>query len=67
MFDLTYTYKFRNMEADSSLEPVSCITEIYLPARRYAEAIKGGSASIELSDGHWNYNESVGRPDTSLG
>ena len=58
MFDLSYTYKFRN-SSDKSLSPTLQVTEIYLPARRYLNALKSGSAEVQISDGEWRYEESV--------
>lgn len=35
-------------------------TEVYLPARRYAEPLRAGLAEVILSDGKWEYKEEVG-------
>lgn len=62
MFNLSYTYKFRNPSNDCRA-PTLDVTEIYLPARRYAQALKGGAVQLQISDGEWRYEESVCRQD----
>lgn len=60
MFNLNYTYRFRNFSVvDDMAKPTSQVTELYLPARRYAQAFKTGSASVKISDGKWKYDEHV--------
>jgi hypothetical protein len=69
MFSLRYIYKFCNFaNVLDNPAPTISITEIFLPARRYAEAIKAGNVSIKVSDGDWRYDEQVShrRPSASL-
>lgn len=59
-FSLDFTYSFRNFVINDRYTPVTTkITELYLPARRYAEAFRAGDVQVMLSDGDWSYNAEV--------
>lgn len=60
-FSLGFAYRFRNFDHDDRYSPTTTkTTELYLPARRYAEPLRAGLAEVILSDGKWEYKEEVG-------